>query len=72
MFWCQIKFMGVPLLRYPVVALTDFMSLMNAPRHLANPDNLDSFSDSIFMINRSAGVWGQLNNGGVEYFKGGR
>lgn len=33
---------------------------------LANPVNLDSFSDSIFMINSSAGVWGQLNNGGLS------
>lgn len=64
--WGSDEMFGTPKPGMVIDYTTDFMSLMNAPRHLANPDNLDSFSDSIFMINSSAGVWGQLNNGGLS------
>ncbi|WP_417217191.1 DUF637 domain-containing protein [Alcanivorax sp.] len=64
--WGSDEMFGTPKPGMVIDYTTDFMSLMNAPRHLANPDNLDSFSDSIFMINSSAGVWGQLNNRGLS------
>jgi len=64
--WGSDEIFGTPKPGIVIDYTTDFMSLMNAPRHLVDPNNLDGFSDGIFIINSSAGVWGQLSNGSLS------